>query len=70
MEYEMNSSSIYEKEETLSRSNVVELLINSKECVFTVIFHKQADAEYIKTQIVSAPSSTWGNSNLLKELSK
>jgi len=70
MEYEMNSGSIYNKEEHISRSNLVEILINAKDCVFTATFNKQLDADYLKTSILSAPNTTWGNSSKVKDLSK
>ena len=43
MEYEMNSGSLYTKEEKLSRTNMIELFTNAKECVLTVYFSKKPD---------------------------
>jgi hypothetical protein len=70
MEYEMNSSKVYGSEEKISRSNVVEILANAKDTVFTITFHKQVDDKYVQEQLTSADKSTWGNATKLKALSK
>ena len=41
MEYEMHSGTIFGKEEKLSRTAIVDIMANAKECVFTVCFNKQ-----------------------------
>ena len=48
LEYEMNSGKIYESEEKVTRTEMVNLLINAKECVFTAKFHKKVDEKYIQ----------------------
>jgi hypothetical protein len=47
LEYEMNSGKIYESEEKVTRTEMVNLLVNAKECVFTAKFHKKVDEKYI-----------------------
>jgi hypothetical protein len=44
----MNSGKIYETEEKITRTEMVDLLINAKECVFTAKFHKKVDDKYIQ----------------------
>jgi len=47
LEYEMNSGKIFESEEKITRTEMVNILINAKECVFTAKFHKKVDDKYI-----------------------
>jgi len=70
MEYEMDSGTLFDKEEKLSRSNIIELMINAKESVMTVTFHKQLDESFISEALSAAPKDTWGNATKLKALSK
>jgi len=48
LESEMNSGLVFAKEEKLSRTDVVEKLINAGECVFTVHFNKKVDESHVK----------------------
>ena len=47
LEYEMHSGKIYESEQKVTRTEMVNLLINAKESVFTVKFHKKVDEKFI-----------------------
>ena len=51
LEHEMNSGQVYDKEVKMSRTEVVELLVNARECAFTVVFHKLLDDSYVKEVI-------------------
>ena len=70
LEQEMNSGGVYDKEEKLSRSEVVELMTNARECAFTVTFHKQLDEAYVKDVLANAPKDAFSNAAKLKALSK
>lgn len=65
LESEMNSGLVFAKEEKLSRTDVVEKLINAGECVFTVHFNKKVDESHVKQILESA-----GSKPDLKKLSK
>ena len=64
LEHEMNCGKLYEKTEKLSRTEIVELMINARECAFTVVFHKQIDGAHVKEVLADACKDN------LKELSK
>ena len=70
MEYEMNSGKLYDSEEKMTRSNVVELMANAKDCVFTVTFNTKADEKYVQEQLKSVDKDVWTNSAKLKAFSK
>lgn len=70
LEHEMNSGQVYDKEVKMSRSEVIELLTNARECAFTVVFHKLLDDAYVQEVIADAPKDALTNPAKLKALSK
>ena len=54
LETEMNSGLAFEKEEKVSRTDLVEKLIGAGESAFTIHFNKKVDAEHIKNVLSSA----------------
>lgn len=56
LEYEMNSSKVYDSEEKITRTEMVNILLNAKECVFTVKFHKKVDEKYIQEVLAEVKS--------------
>ena len=54
LETEMNSGLAFEKEEKISRTELVEKLIGAGETAFTIQFNKKVDAEHIKNVLNSA----------------
>lgn len=63
----MNSSQIFNSEEKISRTNVVELMTNARDAVFTVKFHKKVDDAFVKDILTNASKDDLKN---LKKLSK
>ena len=49
----MNSSKSFEKIEKVSKSEMVEKLINAKDCVMTVVFSKKPTLETVEKALKS-----------------
>ena len=49
LQYEMNSGKLYQKEERVSRTELVRIFTNAKQAVMTVKFYKKVDESQIKT---------------------
>lgn len=54
LETEMNSGLAFEKEEKVSRTELVEKMISAGETAFTIQFNKKVDAEHIKKVLSTA----------------
>ena len=61
----MHSGLIFDKEQKISRTELVETLLNAGESVFTVQFNKKVDEDHIKNALASA-----GKKPDLKKMSK
>lgn len=68
LNYEMNSACLFDNVEKISRTNIVELMTNAKDCVLTVKFHKKVDEAYVKEVLQSASKGT-SKKDLAKEIS-
>ena len=49
LEYEMNSGKLFQKEERVTRTELVRIFTNAKQAVMTVKFYKKVDESQIKT---------------------
>ena len=65
LETEMHSGLVYDKEEKISRTKLVEKLITAGECVFTVHFNKKVNDAHVQSILSKA-----GSEPDLKKLSK
>jgi hypothetical protein len=46
-DYETSSGKIFESEEKITRTEMVNILLNAKECVFTAKFKKKVDDKHV-----------------------
>ena len=51
LETEMHSGLVFDKEEKMSRSNVIEKLLEAGESVFTINFNKKVDDKRVKDML-------------------
>ena len=67
LEYEMHSAKLYAKEENVSRTSLVGIMMNARDAVLTVNFHKKVDDEYVKQVLENTDESDFRN---LKKVAK
>jgi hypothetical protein len=67
---EMNPASIFAKEEKVSRSNLVEILMNSKESCFTVCYRKKIDDKHTKEILEGIKEEDMKDPSKIKQISK
>ena len=70
LEKEMYAANCFDKEEFISRTNLVELMTNARETAVTVYFHKKVDDAYVKEILQGAKNDDFKNPTKLKALSK
>lgn len=66
----MHSGLVYEKEEKTTRTEIIGHLLNAKESVMTVKFHKKVDDNYVKDILSHVNKDQLEDAKKLKELSK
>ena len=69
LEREMHSGLVYDKEEKVTRSEIVQRLVDAKESVMTVKFHKKIDDTYVKEILAGTKSNQFKDAKQLKQLS-
>ena len=67
LEYEMHSGTIFDKEEKKPRTEIVDLLMNAKQAVFTIKFNKKIDDAHVKEVLRSVKGK---KPNDLKKVAK
>ena len=70
LEYEMNSGLVHSKEEKVCRTDIVDLMLNAKETVMTVKFHKKVDDAHVKDILKKSTRAQFADPAMLKKLSK
>ena len=70
LEKEMYAANCFDKEEKISRTNLVEIMTNARETAVTVNFHKKVDDAYVKEVLQGAGKEDFSNKQKLKTLAK
>jgi len=66
----MRAGQAYDNEEKVSRSEMVEQLLNAKQTVMTVNFRKKIDNDYVKNILSNTVADQFTDAKKLKNLSK
>ena len=71
LEYEMHSSKAFDEKQKVSRTEMVNLLVDAKESVMTIKFHKKVDDTHIKSVLLGIKNQNdLKDAKSLKQLSK
>ena len=65
MDYEMNNSSVFAKEEKLSMSKLAKILIESKSAAFTVCFTSKVDEKFVKERLENCTQKEFSDAKAL-----
>ena len=57
--HEMNSGTLFDKTEKIPRTEIVNHMINARECAFTVNFHKMLDDKYVQEVLADAKKESF-----------
>ena len=70
LEYEMNSASVFEKQEKIPRTELIDIMMSAKEACMTVKFHKKVDDKHVKEILEDIKKPDLTNAQQRKSIAK